>query len=243
MSSKKAAFTQTPFENLSQLLKSNNIELAPDPQKTVVAPKVTVSSGNPPRDVLSDRKLFLEAMADVVPIKKEIHPPRRCSTVIKRGFKDKSKNIQLKKLNNLIQYGEGFIISQTSEYMEGVNAKTHPELTKLLHDGRFTIQDHIDLHGLTVKSAKTAFDQFIKNAVSTHKKGILIVHGRGLSSPVEPVLKNCVYRWLSSGPWRKWVVAFTSARACDGGAGATYVLLRDNPAKKQSLKKMNKGKF
>jgi DNA-nicking Smr family endonuclease len=42
-----------------------------------------------------------------------------------------------------------------------------------------------------------------------------------------------VSQWLSSGHWRKWVVAFTSARMCDGGAGASYVLLRRRPLTKR----------
>jgi DNA-nicking Smr family endonuclease len=42
-------------------------------------------------------------------------------------------------------------------------------------------------------------------------------------------LKTQVIGWLSRGPWRKWVMAYASARSCDGGTGATYVLLRSRP--------------
>jgi len=52
-----------------------------------------------------------------------------------------------------------------------------------------------------------------------------------------PVLKSKVYQWLTSSPWHKWVVAFTSARLCDGGAGATYVLFRTRPLTKRFRKK------
>jgi DNA-nicking Smr family endonuclease len=71
------------------------------------------------------------------------------------------------------------------------------------------------------------------------KTGILITHGRGLSSPLEPVLKRKVVEWLTHGPWRKWVIAYSSARICDGGAGATYVLLRQRPISKR----LKLGKF
>jgi DNA-nicking Smr family endonuclease len=64
----------------------------------------------------------------------------------------------------------------------------------------------------------------------------LIIHGRGLSSPGEPVIKAKVAQWLSSGPWKKWVVAFASARMCDGGSGASYVLLRRRPLGKRHRK-------
>ena len=62
----------------------------------------------------------------------------------------------------------------------------------------------------------------------------------GLSSPAEPILKSKVYRWLTTSPWHKWVIAFTSARLCDGGAGATYVLLRRKPIKKRFRKPRKK---
>ncbi len=80
---------------------------------------------------------------------------------------------------------------------------------------------------------KKLFEEFLKWAMNTHKKGVLIVHGRGLCSPSEPVLKKKVEEWLTRGPWRKWVVAYSSARICDGGAGATYVLLRERPVSKR----------
>ncbi|MGD0625276.1 MAG: Smr/MutS family protein, partial [Thermodesulfobacteriota bacterium] len=75
--------------------------------------------------------------------------------------------------------------------------------------------------------------RFLKWAVMTGKRGVLIIHGRGLSSPQEPVLKEKVIEWLTRGPWRKWVIAYASARLCDGGAGATYVLLRRRPVSKR----------
>jgi DNA-nicking Smr family endonuclease len=139
----------------------------------------------------------------------------------------------LKKLKNLVEYGEGFHISDTPEYIEGTGYHVHPEIAKRLHRGDYSIQAYIDLHGLIVEDAKEALEKFLKRAVTTGKQGVLIVHGRGLSSPSEPVLKKKVVEWLTRGPWRKWVVAYSSARICDGGAGATYVLLRQRPVSKR----------
>ena len=57
---------------------------------------------------------------------------------------------------------------------------------------------------------------------------VLIVHGRGHNSKDHtPVLKERLKSWLARGAAaRKVVLAFTTARPCDGGAGALYVLLR-----------------
>ena len=66
-----------------------------------------------------------------------------------------------------------------------------------------------------------------------HQSGqrcVLIVHGRGLNSKDQvPVLKHRLTTWLTRGSWARLVLAFTSARPCDGGAGALYVLLRRQP--------------
>jgi DNA-nicking Smr family endonuclease len=53
---------------------------------------------------------------------------------------------------------------------------------------------------------------------------VRVVHGKGHGSPgKEPVLKAKVKSWLVQ---RNEVLAFTYARAADGGHGALIVLLR-----------------
>ena len=142
----------------------------------------------------------------------------------------------LASLHDLVKDGQGFVISDTPEYMEGIGYGVSPEIARRLHRGDFSIHAHLDLHGLGAEEAYEAFQQFLKEALLCGKSCVLIVHGRGLSSRAEPVLKNKIKEWLTSGPWRKWVIAFTSARACDGGAGATYVLLRQRPVTKRYRK-------
>ena len=83
-----------------------------------------------------------------------------------------------------------------------------------------------------VEEAKEAFEEFMKEAIINGDSCVLIVHGRGLSSKQEPVLKSKVKEWLEKGPYRKYVLAYSSARPCDGGLGATYVLLSSKPIRK-----------
>jgi len=53
---------------------------------------------------------------------------------------------------------------------------------------------------------------------------VRVIHGKGNGSPGrEPVLKAKVKSWLVQ---KKDVIAFTQARAADGGAGAVMVLLQ-----------------
>ena len=140
-------------------------------------------------------------------------------------------------LAHLVKSGEGFVVSHTPEYMEGTGRDIPPEFTERLHRGDFSLQGCIDLHGMGVLEAREAVEAFLDGAIRSGKRAVLIVHGRGLSSPGEPVLKNKVREWLTRTSWRKWVIAFTSAQSYDGGAGATYVLLRDRRAAKKTEKK------
>jgi DNA-nicking Smr family endonuclease len=151
---------------------------------------------------------------------------------------DDSDNQTLRRLNTLVKTGEGFVVKNTPEYIEGTGHNVHPKISTRLHRGDFSIQAHVDLHGFGVEDARNAFEIFIKDSIATGKRAVLIVHGRGLSSPDRPVLKTKVVEWLTRGPLRKWVIAFSSARSCDGGTGATYVLLRRRPLTKRYRKKV-----
>ena len=136
-------------------------------------------------------------------------------------------------LEALVQSGLGFVVEQTAEYLEGRQQWVPVELTRRLHGGRFSVQAFLDLHGLRSAEAAAAVDAFLTESLRRGRRVVLIVHGRGLSSPGEPVLKRAVVRWLTSGKWRKWVLAFTSAPKHDGGAGGTYILLGSRPIPKK----------
>ena len=175
-------------------------------------------------------------MADVVRLPQNIYaePPNHATSASVTANDTESEIVD--RLEELVRTGKGFVVADTAEYIEGTGYQVNRAVTDRLHRGEFSIQGHIDLHGLSVEEARDAFENFFKKSIAEGKRMVLVIHGRGLSSPAEPIIKTNVYKWLTTGPWRKWVMAFTSARLCDGGAGATYVLLRKSPATKR-LKK------
>ncbi len=187
-----------------------------------------------------EEELFKKAMEGVTPISRDKYVERIFQIELPESSRDKEDAEILEKLADLVRYGRGFNVADTPEYIEGTNYQVHPTVAKRLHQGDYSIQAFVDLHGLIVEDAKEVFEKFLKWAVTTGKTGVLIVHGRGLSSPSEPVLKKKVVEWLTKGLWRKWVAAYSSARICDGGAGATYVLLRPRPVSKR-LKRRRAG--
>ncbi len=223
-----------PFRKLGALLEKKNLPLkSRQPDCT--------PGDTPSLDAKGERQLFKEAMDGVVPIRRDTHMPRD------PGFKNQGTPLSretgqadseaIAHLHRLVATGEGFHVADTPEYREGVGPNVPLGITRHLHKGQFSIQDHIDLHGLRAADAEAVLRNFFKATIATGKRAVLIVHGRGLSSPKKPVLKAMVHRWLETGPWRHWVMAYASARACDGGAGATYVLLRGRPLTKRSRKK------
>ena len=219
-----------PFEGLKTLLEAQSIPLKKDNGA------LQSKSSGPASDPASDRALFEAAMADVKRITQNICVKQNSRESNVAGSDKTDESETLLQLQALVETGKGFVVADTPEYVEGIGYNVNREVAKRLHNGEFSIQGHIDLHGLTVESAREAFENFLEESIATGKRMVLIIHGRGLSSPAKPILKTKVIKWLTTGRWRKWVMAFTSARLCDGGAGATYVLLRNRPVTKRIKK-------
>jgi DNA-nicking Smr family endonuclease len=99
-----------------------------------------------------------------------------------------------------------------------------PDVMRKLREGHWSIQRHIDLHGLRVDEAREALGKSIREAHHQGLRCVRVVHGKGLGSPGRaPVLKGRVLRWLVQ---KKEVLAFVQARPAEGGAGALVVLLK-----------------
>jgi DNA-nicking Smr family endonuclease len=225
---------QGPFAQLEKLLKNHPLARVSAATKNASAP----AENQPTTQTGGDRDLFRMAMADVDPINREnvteTHFPPKHSW----DHRDVEEEVLIQ-LKRLIQYGEGFEWQNTPEYIEGCGYINDRPLLRSLRRGDFSIQDHLDLHGMPVSNARAAFDAFLKEALRGGKRALLVIHGRGLSSPGEPVLKKKIQQWLRSSRWRRWLLAYTTARACDGGAGATYVLLRSRPLSRRQAKRQS----
>ena len=100
------------------------------------------------------------------------------------------------------------------------------DVTRKLRKGGWSIQGHVDLHGLRREEARQALVDFIKDAERMGWRCVRVVHGKGLGSPGKtPVLKGKVQSWLIQ---KQEVLAFVQARPAHGGAGALVVLLAQN---------------
>lgn len=112
---------------------------------------------------------------------------------------------------------------ETGEELSFRRSHVPLKVLKDLRRGRYSIQDELDLHGLTANEARLMLREFIADVLKEGYRCVRIVHGKGLrSGPGGPVLKVKLGKWL---PQWEQVIAFTTAPARDGGTGALYVLL------------------
>jgi DNA-nicking Smr family endonuclease len=115
------------------------------------------------------------------------------------------------------------------EYIEGWIGVSGKRFLPALRNGLYSIQEQIDLHGLSREDAHHAVEEFISHASRFRSCCVKIIHGRGINSRNDKaVLKESLQRWLSTRRMSRHVVAYASAPLNDGGVGAIYVLLKQS---------------
>ena len=210
-------FSHRPFDALASLLRGRKSAKAVDaPPKTEPPPP-------------GDDDLFAEAMADVREIPEFRSLPVRSrrrlpSTAAKRVEPD-----AIRLLKEITEGKQPLQLENMQEFVSWLHPqafRAYPAtLLQHLHQGTYSVQDFLDLHGMTVEAAETAIDSFLRRALTMHFRCVKIIHGRGLRSAEGPVLKERLVTLLQTRH-AKHVVAFVTARPNDGGLGAVYVLLR-----------------
>lgn len=224
-----ADFKNQPFRKLQQILPA----VSKTPPATPSSRPVPLTAPAPPPEPTSEADLFLRAVRGARPLapaaRARVEVPAPAAEPRQAPDPDAEA---LAELCDLVSGSAPFDISDSDEYVEGHVAGLEANLLRRLRRGEFCYQAHLDLHGLTRDEARTDVDAFVREAYQAGKRCVLIIHGRGLNSKDNiPVLKGALLGWLTRGTLGRLVLAFTSARACDGGAGALYVLLRRHPKK------------
>lgn len=175
-----------------------------------------------------DAELFLQAVGEVEPVRKGkgVAPPKEPPSAAALRIID-AETEALTQLSELVA-GEGpFDLADADEFIEGKVQGLDERIARKLRRGDYSVQAHLDLHGMLKAEAKSSLERFIDESRIKGLRCVLVVHGRGLHSKDQiPVLKEGVQAWLSRGRISRQVLAFATALPKDGGAGAVYVLLR-----------------
>ena len=182
----------------------------------------------PPAPRAQEPDLFAHAMEGVVPLPRERAARIEGPAPAGAGRAPVGEEAEaLAELSDLARGVARFDVTDTREYVEGAIVGLDPRVLRRLRRGDFAWQDHLDLHSMTSATARVAVDHFLVQSVALGHRCVLIVHGRGRNSKDQtPVLKERLKSWLARGRAARIVLGFTTARPCDGGAGALYVLLR-----------------
>ena len=182
-----------------------------------------------PKEKPDETRIFLDAMSDVDPLSGGRNMITRIpSPDIRPAHHIRDDDLEvMAHLSDLVSGNVEMDITFSDEYIEGAISGFSRKLLKRLKKGRFPIQDYVDLHGLTKQEAETKIRNFLLQSQQLGLRCVLVVHGRGLNSENNiPILKERLPVWLTRGPVKKIVLAFSTARPYDGGTGAIYVLLR-----------------
>ncbi len=218
--SSKPVFS-SPFKDLAKLVRSKAEAVAPP--RTTAPPRAPEIPVAPQKD---DETLFREAIDGARPLARARTARVAVEPSVTVSIVSEEAEV-LAELSDLVSGQGPFELTETEDYVEGMRSGIDPRLVTRLRRGEFALQGHIDLHGMVRADAKVALETYIVDSVRKGRRGILIVHGRGRGSPGgHPVLKHATAQWLSHGTISGYVLAFTTARPADGGAGAMYVLLR-----------------
>lgn len=170
-----------------------------------------------------ERELFAHSVGPVVPLRAPAHAPQRAPRPL--PIPHQRERDEVAALREAIS--DEFDVDSLLDTDEDLSFRRRgigPEVVRKLRRGVWAIQAQLDLHGMRRDEAREQLGDFLRNADRDGLRCVRVVHGKGHGSPGrEPVLKVRVKGWLVQ---KSEVIAFTQARAAEGGSGALVVLLR-----------------
>lgn len=168
-----------------------------------------------------DLKLFRDAVADVKPLKTQAKisgRPKPRPYPYQRVADEKKVVEQL--AGELSDEWQELSGDELNYRRDGVSL----QIMRRLRNGRYIIENELDLHGLRRDQAKLQLVWFIRESQLKNIRCVRIIHGKGQRSPnKQPVLKSKTAGWLKQ---MDEVLAYCTAPPTDGGSGALYVLLK-----------------
>jgi len=223
-----------PFQELAKSLKGR-VAAPPAPKpvpkaaaRPVAAPAAAVAPATP---VLSDEEALAASMAGVLPL-----PTLSPRVRIRRKVDFSSIEAARREDLDALARAEGFDVTFEDRYVRARAAGVSRETLSRLEKGEFRICAHLDLHGLPLEDARRTVDDFLAAQQKRGHRCVLLVTGKGKNSlGGRGVLREQVPQWLARGPSARRVLAFASARPCDGGLGALVVLMRAGSSSKNRI--------
>jgi DNA-nicking Smr family endonuclease len=170
-----------------------------------------------------ERRLFELSVGPVLPVKSRERRERlldKPEPVARQRALDEAQALREAWSDGL----DAQTLLDTDDQLGWCRSGVGPDVVQRLRRGVWAIQAHCDLHGLRRDDARERLASFLRDALRAGLRCVRVVHGKGNGSPGRaPVLKGKVRHWLMQ---KNEVLAYTQARAADGGHGALLVLLQ-----------------
>jgi len=218
---KPKEFHATPFSALKGVAVSS--PLPQEPEKSASPPPKSVAEEE-------DADLFRQAMGGVRQLEKPSrakfptearktgHSPAAPS---RREVADQAESEAFAQAIKQLRLDVTFTEKFPDEELKPLGANRLRQLKK----GIIRVDRQLDLHGLTREEALVALPRFLHNARHHGEKAVLVITGKGINSPEEPVLQQAIAAWLRDAG-KEHVVEFAPAPREMGGSGAFVVFLR-----------------
>ena len=135
----------------------------------------------------------------------------------KASWADRSQSVQAKaKTLTDKTMPADFRLGETSG-VDGTSARR-------MQRGQVSIEDRLDLHGLSQEQAQKEVKAFIGSAAQKNFRHVLIITGKGRDG--HGILREKVPEWLKDSPLCFQINAISYAQPKDGGKGALYIRLK-----------------
>ncbi|WP_350430975.1 DNA endonuclease SmrA [Shewanella sp. H8] len=192
---------------------------------------------------LSDDQLFLQEMADVMPLKDEnqsslANALLHCASITDAQLAKRAAAQQHELLQLLPT--EPYLIHAVkpdevvSYKIDGIQN----EVFTLLSQGKYPVKTVLDLHQYRLKQARESLINCIFSAHERGERNLLIIHGKGYKSkPYPALMKSAVCHWLQQ---IELVTVYHSATYNHGGVGGVFVMLKKSQQKKVENSELNR---
>jgi DNA-nicking Smr family endonuclease len=163
-----------------------------------------------------DSELFESALGDVEPLggpRRVVPRPGR-----RRGRRGAPEPIQVERVH--------FSVERIGNRIAGLAPGADAADLARLRGGEVAPDFTVDLHGFDELEARGMVRDTLRRVRRSGLRCVKVIHGRGLGSGGDAVLKEALPGWLEEPPLGDWVAAFASSPSRHGGPGSTLVLLR-----------------
>ena len=182
----------------------------------------------------TESSVFQEAMDGVAPLKegerKAVPRPRAQPTAGQlRRRRDAVAKSSEENDRNQLTLGEIERVNPI-DVLAWKKDGVQPRVFRRLVQGKYPIEATLDLHQRTLKEARDDVFRFISSSSRNGFRSVVIAHGRGDRGDDPAMLKSYEAQWLVQ---LTDVIGYHSAPRRNGGTGATFVLIRKSPSKKE----------